>query len=194
MDATPRRPFYASLYVQVLVAIAIGVGLGHFWPHTGEAMKPLGDGFIKLIKMLIAPIIFCTVVLGIAGMEDMKKVGKTGALALLYFEVVSTLSLIIGLVIVNVVKPGAGMHVDPATLEARSVEQYTHSDSMRGVGGYLLNIIPTSVVDAFAKGDILQVLLFSVLFGFALHALGRENMLFQVIEKLSKVLFGIVGV
>src|ERR1041384_1451124 len=194
VEATPRRPFYASLYVQVLVAIATGVVLGHFWPHTGEAMKPLGDGFIKLIKMLIAPIIFCTVVLGIAGMEDMKKVGKTGALALIYFEVVSTLSLIIGLVIVNIVKPGAGMHVDPATLDAKSIEQYAHSDSMKGVADYLLNIIPTSVVDAFAKGDILQVLLFSVLFGFALHALGSDNVMFTLIEKFSKVLFGIVGI
>ena len=193
MDAIPRRPFYASLYAQVLIAIAIGVLLGHFWPHAGEAMKPLGDGFIKLIKMLIAPIIFCTVVLGIAGMEDMKKVGKTGALALLYFEVLSTVSLIIGLVIVNIVKPGAGMNVDPATLDAASVQQYTHSESMKGVADYLLNIIPTSVVDAFAKGDILQVLLFSVLFGFALHAIGRDNALFQLVEKLSKVLFGIVG-
>jgi len=194
VNAIPRRPFYASLYVQVLIAIAIGVLLGHFWPHTGEAMKPLGDGFIKLIKMLIAPIIFCTVVLGIAGMEDMKKVGKTGALALIYFEVVSTVSLIIGLVIVNVVKPGAGMNVDPATLDAKAVAQYASSDSMKGVADYLLNIIPTSVVDAFAKGDILQVLLFSVLFGFALHAIGRENVLFQFVEKLSKVLFGIVGI
>ena len=194
MDATPRRPFFTSLYAQVLIAIAIGVLLGHFWPHTGEAMKPLGDGFIKLIKMLIAPIIFCTVVLGIAGMEDMKKVGKTGALALLYFEVVSTVSLVIGLVIVNIVKPGAGMNVDPATLDATSVQQYTHSDSMKGVADYLLNIIPTSVVDAFAKGDILQVLLFSVLFGFALHAIGRDNVLFQFVEKFSKVLFGIVGI
>ena len=193
MDAIPRRPFYASLYAQVLTAIAIGVLLGHFWPHAGEAMKPLGDGFIKLIKMLIAPIIFCTVVLGIAGMEDMKKVGKTGALALLYFEVLSTVSLIIGLIIVNIVKPGAGMNVDPATLDAASVQQYTHSESMKGVADYLLNIIPTSVVDAFAKGDILQVLLFSVLFGFALHAIGRDNALFQLVEKLSKVLFGIVG-
>ena len=193
MDAIPRRPFYASLYAQVLIAIAIGVLLGHFWPHAGEAMKPLGDGFIKLIKMLIAPIIFCTVVLGIAGMEDMKKVGKTGALALLYFEVVSTVSLVIGLVIVNIVKPGAGMNVDPATLDAASVQQYTHSESMKGVADYLLNIIPTSVVDAFAKGDILQVLLFSVLFGFALHAIGRDNALFQLVEKLSKVLFSIVG-
>jgi len=194
MDAPPRRPFYTSLYAQVLIAIAIGVLLGHFWPHTGEAMKPFGDGFINLIKMLIAPIIFCTVALGIAGMEDMKKVGKTGALALLYFEVVSSLALVIGLVIVNVVKPGAGMNVDPATLDMKSVEQYTHSDSMKGVADYLLHLIPTSVVDAFAKGEILQVLVFSVLFGFALHALGRDNVLFQFIEKFSKVLFGIVGI
>jgi aerobic C4-dicarboxylate transport protein len=194
VDATPRRPFYTSLYAQVLIAIAIGVLLGHFWPHTGEAMKPFGDGFINLIKMLIAPIIFCTVALGIAGMEDMKKVGKTGALALLYFEVLSTVALIIGLVIVNIVKPGAGMKVDPATLDMKSVEQYTHSDSMKGVADYLLHLIPTSVVDAFAKGEILQVLVFSVLFGFALHALGRDNVLLQVIEKFSKVLFGIVGI
>jgi aerobic C4-dicarboxylate transport protein len=197
VDATPRRSFprflAGSLYAQVLIAIAVGVLLGYFWPHTGEAMKPFGDGFIRLIKMLIAPIIFCTVVLGIAGMEDMKRVGKTGALALIYFEVVSTASLIIGLVIVNVVRPGAGMNVDPATLDASSVAQYTHSDSLKGVADYLLNIIPTSVGDAFAKGDILQVLLFSVLFGFALHAIGRDNVLFQFVEKLSKVLFGIVG-
>src|ERR1700750_1167868 len=123
-----KPPLYKSLYFQVLVAIAIGVLLGHFYPHTGEMMKPLGDGFIKLIKMLIAPIIFCTVVLGIAGMEDMKKVGKTGALALVYFEVLSAVSLIIGLVIVNLVKPGAGMNVDPATLDAKSVAQYTNSE------------------------------------------------------------------
>jgi aerobic C4-dicarboxylate transport protein len=198
MDAPPHRPFYrslfGSLYAQVLIAIAVGVVLGHFWPHTGEAMKPFGDGFINLIKMLIAPIIFCTVALGIAGMEDMKKVGKTGALALLYFEVVSTVALIIGLIIVNVVKPGAGMNIDPATLDVKAVEQYTHSDSMKGVADYLLHLIPTSVVDAFAKGEILQVLVFSVLFGFALHALGRDNVLFQLIEKFSKVLFGIVGI
>jgi aerobic C4-dicarboxylate transport protein len=194
MTEAHRKPFYTSLYAQVLIAIAVGVVLGHFWPHTGEAMKPFGDGFINLIKMLIAPIIFCTVALGIAGMEDMKKVGKTGALALLYFEVVSTLALIIGLVIVNVVKPGAGMNIDPATLDVKAVEQYTHSDSMKGVADYLLHLIPTSVVDAFAKGEILQVLVFSVLFGFALHALGRDNVLFQLIEKFSKVLFGIVGI
>ena len=194
MNTAVRRPFITSLYAQVLVAIVIGILLGHFWPHAGEAMKPLGDGFIKLIKMLIAPIIFCTVVLGIAGMEDMKKVGKTGALALIYFEVMSTVALIIGLIVVNLVKPGVGVNADPATLDAESVKQYTSSESMKGVADYLLNIIPSSVVDAFAKGDILQVLLFSVLFGFALHALGRENSLFQLVEKFSKVLFGIVGI
>jgi aerobic C4-dicarboxylate transport protein len=193
-SVSARRPLYASLYVQVLAAITVGVLLGYFWPEAGQAMKPLGDGFIKLIKMLIAPIIFCTVVLGIAGMEDMKKVGKTGALALLYFEVVSTLALIIGLVVVNVVKPGAGMNKDPATLDAASVAQYTQSNSLQGVTEFLLNVIPTSVVDAFAKGDILQVLLFSVLFGFALHAFGRDNVLFQVIERFSKVMFAIVGI
>jgi aerobic C4-dicarboxylate transport protein len=194
MEAAPRRAgFLPSLYVQVLIAIVVGVTLGHFWPEAGQAMKPLGDGFIKLIRMLIAPIIFCTVVLGIAGMEDMKKVGRTGALALIYFEVVSTLALVIGLVVVNVVKPGVGMNKDPGTLDADSVKQYTSPESMQGVTDFLLNVIPTSVVDAFAKGDILQVLFFSVLFGFALHAFGRENALFQLIERFSKVMFAIVG-
>ena len=194
MNTAPRSPFYTVLYIQVLIAITIGILLGYLWPEAGQAMKPLGDGFIKLIKMLIAPIIFCTVVLGIAGMEDMKKVGKTGALALLYFEVVSTVALIIGLIVVNVVKPGAGMNKDPATLDVESVKQYTSPGSLQGVSDYLLNIIPTSVGDAFAKGDILQVLLFSVLFGFALHAFGRDNVLFQFIERFSKVMFAIVGI
>ena len=120
-----QKPLYKSLYFQVIVAIVIGVLLGHFFPETGAAMKPLGDGFIKLIKMIIAPIIFCTVVVGIAGMEDMKKVGKTGGLALLYFEVVSTIALVVGLVIVNVVQPGAGMNVDPATLDTKGIAAYT---------------------------------------------------------------------
>src|SRR4051794_35549158 len=120
-----RRPLYRSLYVQVLTAVVIGIILGHFWPATGAAMKPLGDGFIKLIKMMIAPIIFCTVVTGIAGMEDMKKVGKTGGLALLYFEVVSSVALVIGLVLVNVIGPGRGMNVDPASLDTKSIATYT---------------------------------------------------------------------
>src|SRR3954463_6909856 len=165
-DPTPR-PLYKSLYAQVITAIIIGVILGHFWPQVGESMKPLGDGFIKLIKMIIAPIIFCTVVVGIAGMEDMKKVGKTGGLALLYFEIVSTIALIVGLVIINVVQPGAGMNVDPASLDTKGIAAYTGPGKIQSTTEFILAIIPTTVVDAFAKGEILQVLLFSVLFGFA---------------------------
>jgi aerobic C4-dicarboxylate transport protein len=196
MDPVAKaKPFYHSLYVQVITAIVIGVLLGHFQPHIGEAMKPLGDGFIKLIKMIIAPIIFCTVVVGIAGMEDMKKVGKTGGLALLYFEIVSTLALIVGLVIINVVQPGAGMNVDPNSLDTKSVAAYTGPGKMQGTVDFLLNIIPNTVVDAFAKGEILQVLLFSVLFGFALHRFGgRGTLVFDAIEKGSHVLFSIVGI
>lgn len=184
---------FRSLYIQVLIAIALGVLLGHFFPATGEAMKPLGDAFIKLIKMLIAPIIFCTVVLGIAGMEDMKKVGKTGGLALLYFEVVSTIALIVGLVVVNVARPGAGMNVDPASLDARAVAQYATAGEEQSITAFLLGIIPDTVFGAFTHGEILQVLLVAVLFGFALHALGREGVLFRAVEQTSQVLFRIVG-
>jgi len=188
------KPLYKSLYFQVIVAIVIGVLLGHFYPATGEAMKPLGDGFIKLIKMIIAPIIFCTVVVGIAGMEDMKKVGKTGGYALLYFEIVSTIALIVGLTIVNTVQPGAGMNIDPATLDTKGVAAYTKPGQMQSTTDFLLNIIPNTVVDAFAKGEILQVLLFAVLFGFALHRFGgRGTLVFDWIEKASHVLFTIVG-
>jgi aerobic C4-dicarboxylate transport protein len=193
--ASTPRPLYKSLYAQVITAIIIGVILGHFWPHAGEAMKPLGDGFIKLIKMIIAPIIFCTVVIGIAGMEDMKKVGKTGGLALLYFEIVSSIALLVGLVIINVVQPGAGMNVDVSTLDTKQVAAYTGPDKMQGTVDFLLAIIPNTVIDAFAKGEILQVLLFAVLFGFALHRFGgRGTLVFDVIEKSSHVLFGIVGI
>lgn len=196
MSQTPaRKPLYKSLYVQVLFAVIVGVLLGHFAPEVGAKMKPLGDGFIKLIKMIIAPIIFCTVVVGIAGMEDMKKVGKTGGLALLYFEIVSTIALVIGLVVVNVLQPGSGMHVDPNTLDTKGIAAYTEPGKMQGTVDFLLHVIPTSVVDAFAKGEILQVLLFSVLFGFALHKFGgRGTMVFDFIEKFSHVLFDIVGI
>ncbi|MCY4745022.1 dicarboxylate/amino acid:cation symporter [Pelomonas sp. UHG3] len=191
---TSRQPLYKSLYVQVITAIVIGVLVGHFFPHTGEALKPLGDGFIKLIKMIIAPIIFCTVVVGIAGMEDMKRVGKTGGYALLYFEIVSTIALVVGLVVVNVLQPGAGMHVDPATLDTKSIAAYTAPGKMQGTVDFLLAIIPTTVVDAFAKGEMLQVLLFSLMFGFALHRFGgRGTLIFDGIEKTSHVLFAIVG-
>ncbi len=192
--ATAGKPLYKSLYFQVIVAIVIGVLLGHFYPEAGTAMKPLGDGFIKLIKMIIAPIIFCTVVVGIAGMEDMKKVGKTGGYALLYFEIVSTIALIVGLVIVNTVQPGAGMNIDPASLDTKGIAAYTKPGQMQSTTEFLLNVIPSTVVDAFAKGEILQVLLFAVLFGFALHRFGgRGTLVFDWIEKSSHVLFTIVG-
>ena len=190
-----KKPLYKSLYFQVVVAIVIGVLLGYFFPETGAAMKPLGDGFIKLIKMIIAPIIFCTVVVGIAGMEDMKKVGKTGGLALLYFEVVSSIALVVGLAIINIVQPGAGMNIDPATLDTRSVAQYAAPGKMQSTTEFVLNIIPNTVVDAFAKGEILQVLLFSVLFGFALHMFGEKGKpVFEFIDKVSHILFGVVGI
>jgi aerobic C4-dicarboxylate transport protein len=191
---TARRKLYQLLYFQVIVAIVVGVLLGHLFPETGIAMKPLGDGFIKLIRMIIAPIIFCTIVVGIAGMENMKTVGKTGGYALLYFEIVSTVALIVALVIVNIAQPGAGMNVDPSTLDTKAIAQYTKPDQMKGTVDFLLDIIPNSVVGAFAQGDMLQVLLFSLLFGFALHAfVAKGKPVFDLIEKLSHVLFGIVG-
>ncbi|WP_411910562.1 dicarboxylate/amino acid:cation symporter [Paucibacter sp. DJ1R-11] len=187
-------PIYKSLYAQVITAIVIGVLLGHFYPESGAAMKPLGDGFIKLIKMIIAPIIFCTVVVGIAGMEDMKKVGKTGGLALLYFEIVSSLALVIGLVVVNLLQPGVGMNVDPAHLDTKGIAAYTGPGKMQTTTEFLLAIIPSTVVDAFAKGEMLQVLLIALLFGFALHRFGgRGTLVFDLIEKTSHVLFVIVG-
>ena len=179
----------------MLVATALGVALGHFFPDAGVAMKPLGDVFIKLVRMMIAPIVFCTVVVGVAGVGDMKAVGKAGGLALLYFEVVSTVALAVGLLAVNLVRPGVGMNVDPATLDSTAVAQYISGNGAQGVTDFLLGIVPASVVDAFAKGDILQVLLFSVLFGFALHALGHTGKpVFDFLDRLSRVLFGIIGI
>lgn len=190
-----KPPIYKILYFQVLVAVVVGVLLGHFYPSLGTEMKPFGDAFIKGIKMLIAPVIFCTVVLGIAGMEDMKKVGKTGGLALLYFEVVSSIALVVGLVIVNVLQPGAGMNVDPASLDTKAIAAYTGPGKMGTTTDFLMNIIPSSAVDAFAKGEILQVLFIAILFGFALHKFGgRGTMVFDLIEKTSHVLFDMIGV
>lgn len=192
--ANQKTPIYKVLYFQVICAIIIGVLLGNFFPDIGEQMKPFGDGFIRLIKMVIAPVIFCTVVTGIAGMEDMKKVGKTGGLALLYFEVVSTIALIIGLIVVNTLQPGVGMHVDPATLDTKAVEAYSGSGKMHTTIEFIMNVIPHTIVGAFAEGEILQVLFFSVLFGFALHKFGgRGTLIFDMIEKTSHVLFQIVG-
>ena len=191
---TTRQPLYKSLYIQVLLAITIGILLGHYYPETGVALKPLGDGFVKLIKMVIAPIIFCTVVSGIAGMQSMKSVGKTGGYALLYFEIVSTIALIIGLVVVNVVQPGAGMHIDVTTLNASSVAAYAAAGAQQTTIGFLLNIIPSTVVGAFANGDILQVLMFSVIFGFALHRLGAYGRpLLDMIDRFAHVMFNIIN-
>ncbi len=189
-----RTPIYGHLYFQVLAGITIGVLLGYFAPHTGAAMKPLGDGFIKLIRMIIAPIIFATVTVGIGRMGAMKDVGRIGLKALVYFEIVSTIALLIGLVVVNLYKPGVGINADPATIDARSVSAYAAGGKALGTTEFLMNIIPTTIVDAFAKGEILQVLLFSVLFGVALLQAGdRAAHLLRIIDEFSHALFGVVG-
>jgi aerobic C4-dicarboxylate transport protein len=193
--ASHHKPWYQHLYAQVLVAIVLGVLLGHFWPDVGASMKPLGDTFIKLIKMLIAPIIFCTVVHGIASMEDMKKVGRVGIKALVYFEAVTTLALIVGLVVVNVWQPGVGMNVDSTALDTKGIETYTAKAGEQSTIEFLTHIIPATVVGAFAEGEILQVLFFAVLFAFALHFLGDYGKpLLHIIDQTAHVFFGIVGI
>ena len=188
------KPFYRVLYVQVLAAIAAGVLLGHFYPATGEAMKPHGDAINKLIKMIIAPIIFVTVVHGIASMQDLKKVGRVGVKALIYFEVVTTLALAIGLIVGNFVQPGAGMNIDPATIDAKAIESFVAKSKDQTTIGFLLDIIPATFAGAFAEGNILQVLLLSILFAFGLQALGpRGAPLVALIDQIARVLFKIVG-
>jgi aerobic C4-dicarboxylate transport protein len=174
-DSHAKMPFYKHLYFQVLVAIAAGILLGHFYPALGEQLKPLGDGFIRLVKMIIAPVIFLTVATGIAGMNDMKKVGRVAGKAMIYFLTFSTLALVVGLVVANTVQPGAGMHIDPATLDATAVATYADKAHEQTITGFLMNIIPTTIVGAFASGDILQVLFFSVLFGAALGIVGDRG-------------------
>ena len=187
-------PFYRHLYVQVLAAIAAGVLLGHFAPATGEAMKPLGDGFIKLIKMIIAPIIFVTVVHGIASMRDLKKVGRVGVKALIYFEILTTLALAAGLLVVNLVQPGAGMNIDPASIDTKAIESFVTKSKDQSTIGFLLDIIPATLIGAFADGNILQVLLIAILFAFGLQALGdRGTPLVSLIDQIAQVLFKIVG-
>nr|WP_289847073.1 cation:dicarboxylase symporter family transporter [Acinetobacter indicus] len=203
-----KQPIYKSLYFQVIIAIIAGILVGHYSPSgtqiingveqyvpgLGEQLKPLGDGFIRLIKMIIAPVIFCTVVSGIAGMERMKSVGKTGGVALLYFEIVSTIALIIGLVVINVWKPGVGMNVDPASLDTTGISKYVETGEAQSTVEFLLNIIPNTVVGAFAQGEILQVLMFAILFGFALHRLGPAGKpVLKLIDQISHVFFNIVN-
>src|ERR1044072_8851261 len=193
--ATAHKPIYHSLFVQVLTAIAIGIALGHFYPQLGEQMKPLGDAFIKLIKMVIAPIIFCTVVHGIASMQDMKKVGRVGFKALVYFEVLTTIALIVGLIVANTLQPGAGMNVDVKSLDTKSIQGFVAKSKEQGTVQFLMDIIPNTVVGAFASGEILQVLFFAILFAFGLQALGeRGQSLLTVIDQASYALFGVVSI
>jgi aerobic C4-dicarboxylate transport protein len=190
-----KKPFYAILWVQVLCAMVLAVALGHFSPARAIAMKPLGDGFIRLITMVITLIIFCTVITGIAGMQDMRKVGRVGGKALLYFEVVSTLALFIGLVVGNLVHPGSGFNVNISALDANSVSEYAGQAKAQTVTEFLLHMIPTTVVDAFAKGDILQVLLVAILFGFALSIVGpRAKPVVDLFDALTHVVFGVVNI
>ena len=193
--ASSQTPFYRVLWVQVLVAMALAVVLGYVDPVRAVAMKPLGDAFIRVISMIITLIIFCTVVTGIAGMENLKKVGRVGGMALLYFEVVSTIALLIGLVVGNVVRPGSGFNVNVATLDAKSVADYAGQAKAQSVTEFLLHIIPTTVVDAFAKGDILEVVFVALLFGFALSAAGaRAKPLVALFDSLTHVVFAITNI
>ena len=190
-----KKPFYTGLSFQVLAGVAIAIILGYVSPATAVAMKPLGDAFIRLITMIITLVIFCTLVTGIAGMNDMKKVGRVGGKALLYFEVVSTLALLIGLVVGNVVRPGSGFNVDPATLDAKAVAEYAGQAKAQKISEFLVHIIPNTVVDAFTRGDILQVLFVSLLFGFALSLAGpRCKPLIDLLEALTRAVFGVVTI
>jgi len=184
-----------SLYVQVIIAIILGILLGNYYPAFAIQLKPFGDGFIKLVKMMIAPVIFCTIVTGIAGMQDTKKVGRVGIKAIIYFEIVTTLALIIGLVVINILKPGVGMNVDPSTLDAKSVETYLTQSKSYNVQDFLLHIIPENIVNALSTGDLLQVLFFSVLFGFALSKIGEKaKPLFLVIKSFESGLFAVIKI
>jgi aerobic C4-dicarboxylate transport protein len=192
---TDRPPWYTILYVQVLIAIALGIAIGYFFPQTGVALKPLGDGFIQLIKMMIAPVIFCTVVHGIASMSDLKQVGRVGVKTLVYFELVSTIALAIGLLVAEIVRPGAGFNIDPATLDAKAVTAYVTRAKEEGIVAHLLGIIPESFFGALARGDLLQVLLISILSAFAISRMGElGERIAHVIDISAKIFFGIIRI
>src|SRR6266566_5359922 len=187
------RPWYTVLYIQVLMAIAAGVVIGHFWPTLGTALKPLGDGFIALIRMMIAPVIFCTVVHGIGSIGDLKKVGRVGVKTLVYFETVSTLALAIGLLVGEVLQPGKGFNIDPATLDPKAVASYVTQAKEQGIVAHLLGIIPDSFLGALARGDLLQVLLVSILCGFAIARLGEVGRKINAaIDAAAKMFFAII--
>jgi aerobic C4-dicarboxylate transport protein len=194
-SAAQRKPWYTVLYVQVLVAIVVGVLIGRFFPKTGIALKPLGDGFVALIRMMIAPVIFCVVVQGIASMSDLKKVGKVGVKALIYFEVVSTLALIVGIVVAVILHPGAGLNIDPATLDPKAAATYVGRAKETGIIPFLLGFIPRTFVDALAGGEVPQVLLISILTGFAIARMGEFGArALRAIEVANKVVFGIIRI
>lgn len=190
-----KKPFYLTLWGQVLIGVAAAIVYGYFYPSSAIKMRPLGDGFIRLITMVITVIIFCTVVTGIAGMENLKKVGRIGGKALLYFEVVSTLALIIGMAVGNLAHPGSGFNVNPATLDAKSVADYAGAAKQQSVTDFLMNIIPNTMVDAFARGNILQVLLVAILFGFALAIVGQRcKPVVELFDALTHAVFGVVNI
>jgi len=190
-----RKPFYTKLWVQVVFGMGLAIIFGYIRPERAIAMKPLGDAFIHLISMIISLIIFCTVVSGIAGMQDLKKVGRVGGKALLYFEIVSTFALLLGLAVGNFVRPGDGFNANPATLDTKAVSDYAGQAKGQSVTDFVLHIIPSTVVDAFAKGDILQVLLVSLLFGFALASMGpRGKPLVDLCNALSHAVFGVINI
>ncbi|MFH6932649.1 dicarboxylate/amino acid:cation symporter [Mesorhizobium ciceri] len=191
----PRKAFYAQLYIQVLTAIALGIAVGYVYPDVGESLKPLGDAFIKLVKMIIAPVIFLTVTTGIAGMNDLKKVGRVAGKAMIYFLTFSSLALIVGLIVGNVVQPGAGLNIDPASLDSQAVKDYAAKVHDQSVTGFVMNIIPSTIVSAFADGDILQVLFFSVLFGIALAMVGEKGKpVLSLLQALLAPVFKLVGI
>jgi aerobic C4-dicarboxylate transport protein len=195
IDTNPpiRRPFYQGLYFQVIAGIVLGVVLGAVYPSAGEAMKPLGDGFIKLIRMMIGPVIFCTVVVGIANIGDLKKLGRVGIKALLYFEVVTTMALLIGLAVVKIVQPGAGINANPATLDLKAVQQYTSSGKELHAVDFLLNIIPDTIMNAFAKGEILQILFIAILFGIALASFDQGRVIVHAFDSITHWLFRVIA-
>ncbi len=192
--STTTTPWYAQLYSQVLIGIALGALLGHVWPDIGVALKPLGDGLIKMIKMAIAPIVFCTVVHGIASLGDMRKAGRIGLKALIYFELATTLALVLGLIVINVVQPGVGMHVSAASLNSKLVASYVTQSHDQSVVAFLMNVIPSTVGEAFTSGDTLQVLFFAVLFGVALQRFREKGKpVLDLIEQLSRIFFILIG-
>ena len=192
---TGRRPWYTVLYIQVIIAILVGIAVGYFFPNTGKELKPLGDGFIQLIKMMIAPVIFCTVVHGIASMSDLRKVGRVGVKTLVYFEAVSTVALLIGLLVGEIIRPGSGFNIDPASLDPKAVASYVTKAKEEGIVAHLLAIIPDTFLGAIARGDLLQVLLISILSGFAISQMGElGERITHAIDLAAKMFFRIIHI